>query len=95
MSQGGETRLWTLDTPTGNYDEDDFRSGKMDDNLILNHVLKDPWETVYFNDRKLKHEARAFSGGKKSTRDVIVNFMRKPLKDGSDKKLRLENFVSI
>ena len=67
----------------------------MDDNLILNHVLKDPWETVYFNDRKLKHEARAFYGGERTTRDVIVNFMRKPLKDGTDKKLRLENFVSI
>ena len=76
VTEGGETRLWSLETPTGNYDEDDFRSGKMDENLILNHVLKDPWETVYFNDRKVKHEARAFSGGEKSTRDVIVNFMR-------------------
>ena len=95
VTEGGETRLWSLETPTGNYDEDDFRSGKMDENLILNHVLKDPWETVYFNDRKVKHEARAFSGGDLSTRDVIVNFMRKPLKDGTDKKLRLENFESI
>ena len=48
----------------------------MDENLILNHVLKEPWETVYFNDRRLKHEARAFSGGERSTRDVIVNLMR-------------------
>jgi len=52
VTRGGETRLWSLDTSTGNYDEKDFKSGRMNGNLLLNHALKDPWETVYFNDRK-------------------------------------------
>ena len=112
LCQGGETRIWTLEAPTGNYDEDDFKSGSMDHNLLLNKALTDPWETVIFNDRKVqnktlintnfssfffkvKHEARAFSGGQQSARDVIVNFMRKPLSDGTDVKLRLEGFVPI
>ena len=86
-----------MEAPTGNYEEEDFRSGKMDRKLLLNHALKDAWETVYFNDRKLKHEARAFYGDKftTSTRDVIVNFMRKPLADGTDVKLRLEIFLPV
>ena len=67
----------------------------MDHNLLLNKALTEPWETVIFNDRKVKHEARAFSGGQQSARDVIVNFMRKPLSDGTDVKLRLEGFVPI
>ena len=95
ITRGGESRLWSLETPTGNYDEDDFRSGSMEDKLILNYALQQPWETLYFNDRKLKHEARAFYGGDKATRDVIVNFIRKPLKDGTDVKLRLEGFVPV
>ena len=56
VTSGGESRLWNLDTPTGNYNEDDFKVGKMNGNLILNHALKDPWETLFFNDRQLKHE---------------------------------------
>ena len=67
----------------------------MQDKLILNYALQHPWETLYFNDRKLKHEARVFYGGDKATRDVIVNFIRKPLKDGTDVKLRLEGFVPV
>ena len=33
----------------------------------------------------VKHEARAFDGSRPCSRDVIVNFIRKPLVDGSDK----------
>ena len=33
----------------------------------------------------VKHEARAFDGSRPCSRDVIVNFIRKPLADGSDK----------
>ena len=97
VTEGGETRLWGLEAPTGNYEEKDFRCGRMKEHLIFNRALKDPWETVYFNDRKLKHEARTFSGGggERTTRDVIVNFLRKPLADGSDVKLRLEGFVPV
>ena len=95
ITQGGETRLWSLGAETGNYDEDDFNSGRMKDHLLLNHALADPWETVFFNDRKVKHEARAFSGGESSARDVIVNFMRKPFTDGTDVKLREDGFVPI
>jgi len=95
ITEGGETRLWSLEAETGNYNEDDFTSGRMKEHLLLDHVLADPWETVFFNDRKVKHEARAFSGGDPSVRDVIVNFMRKPFTDGTDVKLREDGFVPI
>ena len=95
ITEGGETRLWSLGAETGNYNEDDFTSGRMKEHLLLDHVLADPWETVFFNDRKVKHEARAFSGGDPSVRDVIVNFMRKPFTDGTDVKLREDGFVPI
>ena len=51
----------------------------MDDKLILDHTLTQPWETVYFSDRRLKHEARAVTGEMSQgpwVRDVIVNFIR-------------------
>ena len=56
ITQGGETRLWSLGAETGNYDEDDFKSGSMDHNLLLNKALTEPWETVIFNDRKVQHK---------------------------------------
>ena len=78
VTGGGETRLWDITAPRGNYDEAAFRRGEMNDKLILDHTLTQPWETVYFSDRRLKHEARAVTG--KGTgpwvRDVIVNFVR-------------------
>ena len=95
VTHGGESRLWSLDTPTGNYDEDKFRSGIMGTQLKMDYALQGPWETIYFNDRKLKHEARPFYGPGGTTRDVIINFTRKPLLDGTDVKLELEEFVPI
>ena len=95
VKSGGESRLWTLDTPAGNYSEDDFNNGVLKNNLLLNHALRDPWETLYFNDRMVKHEARAFDGDRPCTRDVIVNFLRKPLNDGHDKKVVGDSLVSI
>ena len=54
-------------------------------------ALESPWESIFFNDRKVKHEARPFlrEHGTKgpSQRDVIVNFVRKPLLDGADEKV--------
>ena len=98
ITHGGESRLWNLKTPIGNYDEDLYQSGAMDKNLILNHPLKQPFETIYFNDRKMKHEARAVQGngllGNK-VRDVIVNFIRKPTKDGQDVFLRREKLFHL
>ena len=78
VTGGGETRLWDITAPTGNYDEEEFGRGEMDDKLILDHTLTEPWETVYFSDRKLKHEARAVTGEGPGpwVRDVIVNFVR-------------------
>jgi len=93
VTHGGESRLWTLDAPTGNYKDEDFHT--MKDTLVLDYPLQHQWESVFFNDRILKHEARAFYGGEKATRDVLVNFIRKPLKDGTDVKLSMESFVSI
>ena len=51
ITHGGQSRLWTLDAPTGNYDEDWFRSGAMNKYLILDHALEESWEAIYFNDR--------------------------------------------
>ena len=36
VTGGGETRLWDITAPTGNYDEEKFSRGEMDDKLILN-----------------------------------------------------------
>ena len=79
--------MWSLKATTGNYSEDDFNKDYMKNNLLLSHALQNPWETLYFNDRIVKHEARAFDGERPCTRDVIVNFLRKPLKGGEDKKM--------
>ena len=99
---GGESRIWTLDQPTGNYDSVEFGkllpSPTLDvsadfswDNCLFDKALDSPWETILFNDRKVKHEVRSFlrdKGGKAPCyRDVIVNFVRKPLSDGSDKQM--------
>lgn len=84
---GGESRLWRLDAPRGNYSEEEFNKDYMKNNLLLSHAIQNPWETLYFNDRIVKHEARAFDGERPCVRDVIVNFLRKPLKYGYDKKL--------
>ena len=48
-----------------------------------------------FNDRMAKHETRPFDGNRPALRDVIVNFIRKPLVDGSDKKLENGGIISI
>lgn len=99
---GGESRIWSLDQPTGNYDSVEF--GKVLpsptlndsadfswDNCLFDKALESPWETIIFNDRKVKHEVRSFLRDKGSKapcyRDVIVNFVRKPLSDGSDKRM--------
>jgi len=95
VKSGGESRIWKLDTPTGNYTEDEFNKGYLKDKLLLNHALQNPWETVIFNDRKVKHEARAFDGERPCARDVIVNFCRKPLKGGYDKRVIDYSLMSV
>ena len=80
VTSGGETRLWSLDATTGNYCEDDecralhpHLPEKPDASLALGALtLKDPWETVLFNDRALKHEVEAFDGDRPCSRCVIV-----------------------
>ena len=69
----------------------------MKEHLIVEHKLSLPWESILFNNWDLKHEARSFSGRGSGTsmRDVIVNFLRKPLRDGTDVKLRQEQFVPV
>ncbi len=89
--KGSESRIWNLKQPIGHYATD----GGDDDqgfwsNCLFNKALDSPWETIIFNDRKVKHEAREFHKAIKNLpayRDVIVNFVRKPLLDGSDKML--------
>ena len=53
---GGETRLWKAETPKGNYKEECFKAGSMKKNLLLNYALSGSYETIIFNDRKIKHE---------------------------------------
>jgi hypothetical protein len=99
--RGCESRIWNLDQPTGNYnstlfgkfdDEEDsyllVPDGFSWDNCLFNKVLESPWETIIFKDRMVKHEVREFfphDASKASYRDVIVNFVRKPLSNGADK----------
>ena len=44
-------------------------------------TLKDPWETVLFNDRALKHEVEAFDGDRPCSRCVIVGSAWKSTSD--------------
>ena len=96
---GGESRIWTLDQPTGTYKSQSFGEIDIDDDsnsnlngfswdkCLFNKALESPWETILFNDRKVKHEVREFFSQDKnepSHRDVIVNFVRKPLSSGDD-----------
>lgn len=63
-------------------------------NCLLNRTLENAWETIIFNDREIKHEARSFVrdlGTGPCYRDVIVNFVRKPLLDGSDQRILRNN----
>ena len=48
--------LWKHETPKGNYKEEYFKAGSLKKNLLLNYALRDRFETVIFNDRKIKHE---------------------------------------
>ena len=69
---------------------------KPDASLSLGTLtLKDPWETVLFNDRALKHEVEAFDGDRPCSRCVIVQLTRKPLKDGTDTMLRDGSLVTL
>jgi hypothetical protein len=60
-------------------------------NCLLDTALDAHFDTIIFNDRDVKHEVRSFFQEKDTTgpcyRDVIVNFVRKPLSDGSDMKV--------
>ena len=94
VQSGGESRFWSLDAPTGNYDGIgvDRQPISPPDHFSWNHslaniTLTDPWETVFFLDRKIKHEVRAFDGERPCHRSVLVQFIRMPVVDGSDKIL--------
>lgn len=107
VASGGESRVWRLEQPSGNYDSGAMRQldngpdsmpvpeGFDWNNCLFSKTLKSPFDTFVFNDRMVKHEARPFHSGPEhlgvSQRDVMVNFLRKPLKDGMD-KMRLENY---
>lgn len=97
--EGAESRIWALQQPTGNYSSDRYGELKATtvgdgfnwDNCLFNKALESPWETIIFNDREVKHEARKFlrepgTEGRPCYRDVIVSFVRKPCRDGSDEE---------
>ena len=87
IKSGGITRLWSLDTPTGYYSDEEFEEIKKQGTLLSEFTLENAFDTVIFNDRKLKHEVRSFNSKLKNqpcSRSVLVNFIRKPLNDGTD-----------
>lgn len=98
VSHGGESRIWNLSQPTGNYSSNEFgklcKGQKISTpkgfdwkNCLMDRALLNKWDTIILNDRKVKHEARDFFNNTNEPcyRDVLVNFIRKPLLDGSDK----------
>jgi len=52
--------------------------------LVCSMTLSDTWDTLIFNDRKVKHEVRPFVGSAGAYRDVIVNDLKKPYSNGLD-----------
>ena len=87
VTQLGENRLWPMSTPIGNYEDGMFEAneGPFSKNTCLfNQTLSNPWDTLIFNDRKVKHEARQFYGPCGAYRDIIANDLRKPFSDGLD-----------
>ena len=84
VKSGGESRIWKLQAPSGYYGDDEFESLKSNGLLLFDKALKDPWESIFFDNRRVKHEARYFRCNGTCHRDVIVNFGRKPLSDGVD-----------
>ena len=85
VESGGESRIWKKEMATGNYKDSEFDNLVSQGLLLFSHPLTDPWETIIFDDRRVKHEARAFKCSNATCkRDVMVNFFRKPLSDGSD-----------
>lgn len=75
----------------------------MGGNLLQRQViLASHWSILYILccdwSRKIKHEARAAYGAGRPgdrVRDVIVNFIRKPVKDGSDVFLEREQIIRL
>ena len=95
---GGQSRIWPLATPTGPYEDDMFESSTgpyTKEKCLFDSLLSSKWDTIYFNDRMVKHEARSFDGKRPVHRDVIVNFVRKPLSNGKDMKFENGEMVSI
>lgn len=99
LESGGDSRIWPLSTPKGCYTDEEFEtegSPFHKKNCLLNYQLRKHWDTILFNDRKVKHEARAFDGARPAYRDVILCDLRKPYTDGVDKMLDVNgNVVSI
>ena len=59
VESGGESLFWSKEAPTGNYDGINSNkepilppAGFTWDNLIAKQTLKEPWETIYFMDRR-------------------------------------------
>jgi len=90
VTKGGESRLWPLSTPMGSYGDEMFDTkgnSFYKSNCLFNRPLRAQWDTVIFNDRLVKHEARPFDGPRPAYRDVILNDIRKPYSDGVDKMI--------
>jgi len=94
VQHGGESRFWSLDAPAGNYDGIGANglpivppAGFSWSHSLANITLMQPWESFFFIDRKVKHEVRPFDGERPCHRSVLVQFIRHPVKDGSDKIL--------
>ena len=68
---GGVNRVWTLDQDYGKPKESDMKSER----LLLEHTLKDSFDTLLILDRNVKHEASSIfpmSGSAPAIRDVLT-----------------------
>jgi len=93
IGKGGKTRIWNLDMPKGYYSDEKFEDMKKSAQVIFEHKLSKPFETLFIRDRFIKHEVRYFSAKnptQKCVRNVIVNFLRKPLLNGADNESYIE-----
>ena len=96
LQSGGETRIWPLEIQIGNDDDKDFEnplSPYYKDNCLFSRPLRNHWDTILLNDRKVKHEAREFDEKRPAYRDVIINQVRKPYSDGVDQMLNEDGVV--
>jgi len=81
----GQSRIWTMDQPSGPYPEEEFASIRH--KCLTDMVMSEPFETLLAIDSLVKHEARSIKPVIKDlpcSRDVIVQWTRTARISGCD-----------